>query len=112
MLSVRVVGGGNLDDVSSNEVDAVEAAQDGPELARRPTAGLGGARGRGDWIPSALVITRSSTCEREEVRLTSRVQSIDVNTQVHGVLGSDSLPCTMSVTCDGHGGVMAEQGTA
>lgn len=107
MLSVRVIGGGNLDDVSSNEVDAVEAAQDSPELARRPTASLGGARGRGDCIPSALVITRSSTCEREEVRLTSRIQSVDVDTQVHGVLGPDSLPCTRSVTCNGHEGVMA-----
>lgn len=37
--------------------------------------------------------------DRNEVRLTSRIQSIDVNTQIHGVLGPDSLPYEMSVTC-------------
>lgn len=103
VLSIRVVCRSNLDDVSSNEVDAVEAAQDGPELARGPTAGLGGARRRGDWNPSALVITRSTTCDRVEVRLTSRVQSIDVNAQIHGVLGPDPLPYTMSVNFNGRG---------
>lgn len=48
VLSIRVVCWSNLNDVSSNEVDAVEAAQDGTKLARGPTASLGGARSRGD----------------------------------------------------------------
>lgn len=37
--------------------------------------------------------------DKDEVRLTSRIQSIDVDTQVHGVLGPDPLSYNMSVTC-------------
>lgn len=110
MLSICVVSGSDLDDVSSDEVDAVETTQDGPELARRPPASLWGAGGRGDYGPWASVSPRSLVCDRDVVKLTSRIESVDVNTQVHGVLGPDSLPYSMSVISGRHEGVIAGHG--
>ena len=47
-LGVGVVGRGDLDDVSRDEVDALEAADDGAQLARGPAARLGRAGRGGD----------------------------------------------------------------
>lgn len=46
----------NLDDVGGDQVEALEAAQDRPQLARRPASCLGGAGCGGDC---ALVSTHS-----------------------------------------------------
>jgi hypothetical protein len=46
VLGIRVVGGRHLDDVGRDQVDALEAAQDRAQLARRPAPGFGRA-GRG-----------------------------------------------------------------
>jgi hypothetical protein len=49
VLGVCVVGRGNLNNVSTNEVDALEAADDGAKFAGGPAASLGGARCGGDY---------------------------------------------------------------
>lgn len=69
MLGVGVVRGRDLDDVGADEVDAVEAADDGAELARRPAARLGRTGGRGK----------------------GRVEGVDVDGQVDGPLGADAV---------------------
>ncbi len=48
MLGIGIVGRGDLDDVGGDEVDALEAADDGAEFARGPAAGFGGACCGGD----------------------------------------------------------------
>lgn len=59
----------NLDDIRRNQIDVLQAPEDGPELARAPAAGLGGAGGG-----------------RE-----GRVQGVDVEGQVDGLLGADAV---------------------
>lgn len=49
MFGVSIVGGGHLDDIGRDEIDALEAAHDGSQFARGPAAGFGGAGCRGDW---------------------------------------------------------------
>ena len=111
VLSIRVVCRSNLDDVSSNKVDTIEAAQYGPELARRPPSSLRGARGWGDCIPRASALPASHRfLGGMESKLTCGIQGIDINTQVHGVCGADSLPYRISVTCCSQEGL--QQGTA
>lgn len=48
VLGIGVVRGRHLDDVGGNEVDALEAADDGTELAGGPAACFGGAGCGGD----------------------------------------------------------------
>ena len=69
-LRIRVVRGRDLDDIRSDEVDPLQAADDGPQLACGPAARLRRA-GRG--------------CE-------GRVQRIDVNAEVDWILGANSVP--------------------
>ena len=68
-LGIRVVGGGDLDEIGGDEIDALEPPDDGPELPGGPAAGLRGA-GRG----------------RE-----GRVQGVDVDGEVDGVGGADAV---------------------
>lgn len=63
-LGVGVVGRGNLDDIGSDEVDALETADDGAELTGAPATGLGGTGSRGK----------------------GRVKGVNVNGEVDGVL--------------------------
>lgn len=69
MLGVGVVGRGDLDDVGADQVDAVQAADDGPQLARRPASRLGGARGGRK----------------------GRVERVDVDAEVRGVVGAHAV---------------------
>lgn len=48
MLRVRIVSRRHLDDVRGDEIDAFQAAEDGPEFARGPPARFGGACCGGD----------------------------------------------------------------
>lgn len=48
-LSIGVVRRRNLDNVGSDNVEPIESAEDGPELAGGPATGLGGTRGRGNY---------------------------------------------------------------
>lgn len=68
-FGVGVVGRGDLDDVGGDEVDPLEAPDDGAELARGPTPRLGGPRGGGE----------------------GRVERVDVDGQVDRVLGAHPL---------------------
>lgn len=45
MLGISVVGRSNFDNVSTNQIDALQATEQGAKLARRPTAGFGGTSG-------------------------------------------------------------------
>ncbi len=55
MLRVGVVRGRHFDNVRRDEVDALEAADDGAQLARCPAAGFGRAGCGGDWRSLMLV---------------------------------------------------------
>lgn len=54
VLSIGIVRRSNLDNVGADEVDAIKTADDGAELASRPTARLGGASGRGNYTSQHL----------------------------------------------------------
>lgn len=89
---------GDLNDVGSNEVHVLEAANDGAQLASAPAAGLGCARRRSDFK------SVSSVLQNEAQRgLTSRVESVDVKREVNGVLGTnavnDALDDTLGTNC-------------
>ena len=47
-LSVRVVSRGDFDDIRRSQINALEAADDCADLARRPATGLWGASGRSE----------------------------------------------------------------
>lgn len=59
-----------LDDIRRNEIDALETADDGAQLSGRPPTSLGRACGGGK----------------------GRVERVDVNAQVDGVLGAHPVP--------------------
>jgi len=81
----------DFDNVGCDQVDAIEPAQDRPQLSRRPASRLGGARSRSNC---------DSGCQSNRTRLlfgvwsthTSRVERVDVERQVDGVLGPDAVP--------------------
>lgn len=59
----------NLDNIRSNQVQVLQTPQDGPQLPGRPATRLGGAGGGGK----------------------GRVEGVNVDGQVDGVLGADPL---------------------
>lgn len=81
VLGIRVVRGCDLDDVRPDEVEPVQPAEDGPQLPRRPPSRLGRARRR-----------------RE-----GRVQRVDVDAQVYGVLGADAVANLLDDPLDADG---------
>lgn len=72
---------GNLDNVSSDEVQVLKTAEDGPELPGGPAASLGGARGGGK----------------------GRVERVNVNGQVDGLLGTDAVDDALDDTLGADG---------
>lgn len=49
MLGISIICRGNLDDISSDDVDALQTSEDGAEFTSRPAASLRGTRSRGDY---------------------------------------------------------------
>lgn len=86
-LRVGVVRGGDFDNVGCDEVDALQAADDGAQLASGPAAGLRGAGCRGDCA-GVLVSLGAGFMWRV---LTGRVKSVDVDAEVDGLLRADSV---------------------
>ena len=50
MLGIGVVGGSDLDNVGSNEIDAFKITEDSAQLTGRPASSLWGAGYRGDYF--------------------------------------------------------------
>ena len=89
MLGVSIISGRDLDDIRSNEIDALETADDGAEFAGRPAAGFGGSCGGRDWRWKPLACGSRRTGRGDSH--TSRIQGIDVDTQIHGFRSPDSI---------------------
>ena len=65
-LSISIVRGSHLDDVSSNKVDALKTADDGAELPGGPSTSLGCTGGGSDYLPLAYTLTTSYTQRRRK----------------------------------------------
>lgn len=80
-LGITVVRGRDLDKIRRDEIDTLKTPDDGAQFARRPASRLGRSR-----------------CRSER-----RVQCVDVDGQIHGVLGADAFADAANDTLDADG---------
>lgn len=87
---------GDLDHVGSNEVETIQASQDSPQLARGPASRLGSSCGGRNCECSQstrkqAALPPTTRKGKKKKILTSRVQRVNVQAQIHGVLGAHTV---------------------
>lgn len=88
-LSICVVGRSDFNDISGDQVDALKTPNDSSELACSPATSLRSTSSRRDCsnpVSDALEMIRN------HVSLTCRVKCVDVDAQIHGLLGTNPIP--------------------
>lgn len=78
----------NLHDISSNQIEVLQSTKYGAKLASGPATRLRGTGGGSDFAPrSADIHSNVSSI----LSLTSRVESVDIQRKVDGVLCADTV---------------------
>jgi hypothetical protein len=86
-LRISIISRSDLNDIRTNKVQPIKATDNRPQLARGPTASLWRASSRCNY---SIYLATEPTWHPLP-RLTSRIQSIDINGKINRIISSNTV---------------------